>query len=292
MEFKNPFSLIVTHPGGAHKDDLLACAVCLAVHPVPIERRNPFREDLADPGVAVIDVGGRHDPERNNFDHHQFPRDHQPVCSLSLVLQALGKYERARQFCAWLEPAEWLDCRGPKATAEFLGVPREAIGQLNSPIDVTLLRRFADQTRILPDEPLHAILKMVGEDLLFYIDGLEQKMKFLKGRSRLWKWTGDEGPSAVLFLPRTDPMPPEPSAGIGHFVEQEGLADEVVGLVYPDRRGHGYGLSRFNDKDDLDFTRIDEEPDVHFAHARGFVAKTSAVEESRLKELLLMAWRG
>ena len=36
--------------------------------------------------------------------------------------------------------------------------------------------------------------------------------------------------------------------------------------------------------------RIDEEDDVHFAHARGFVAKTSATEKERLKELLRAAW--
>jgi len=29
---------------------------------------------------------------------------------------------------------------------------------------------------------------------------------------------------------------------------------------------------------------------VHFAHARGFVAKTSATEKERLKELLRAAW--
>jgi hypothetical protein len=31
---------------------------------------------------------------------------------------------------------------------------------------------------------------------------------------------------------------------------------------------------------------------VHFAHARGFVAKTSAAEFGRLRELLEMAWVG
>ena len=54
------------------------------------------------PGGLVVDVGGEHDPERGNFDHHQFPRDHDPVCALSLVLQDLGLYEDARNFCEWL----------------------------------------------------------------------------------------------------------------------------------------------------------------------------------------------
>ena len=55
-------------------------------------------------------------------------------------------------------------------------------------------------------------------------------------------------------------------------------------------RAAGFGLSRHNDHPRLEFTRIDEEDDVHFAHARGFVAKTSATEKERLKELLRAAW--
>jgi hypothetical protein len=45
-------------------------------------------------------------------------------------------------------------------------------------------------------------------------------------------------------------------------------------------------LTRFRDDARVDFTRIAQEPDVHFAHARGFVAKTTATEISRLKELI------
>ncbi|RYD47768.1 MAG: hypothetical protein EOP83_27525, partial [Verrucomicrobiaceae bacterium] len=69
---------IVTHPGGAHKDELLACSLLAAVHGVEILRREPTEADLADPATAVVDVGGQHDPALNNFDHHQFPADHPP----------------------------------------------------------------------------------------------------------------------------------------------------------------------------------------------------------------------
>ena len=115
---------IVTHPGGAHKDDLLATCVLIAIHGCAIERREPTPEDLADPEVGVVDIGETHDPALNNFDHHHFPREHAPSCSLSLVLQSLGVYEDAVKFCDWLEPAEWFDSRGPNRTAEWLGVPR------------------------------------------------------------------------------------------------------------------------------------------------------------------------
>ena len=41
-------NLILTHPGGSHKDELLACSLLAAVHRVPIVRREPTAEDLAD----------------------------------------------------------------------------------------------------------------------------------------------------------------------------------------------------------------------------------------------------
>jgi hypothetical protein len=278
-------SLILTHPGGSHKDELLACSLLAAVHRVPIVRREPTEADLADPGIAVVDVGGEHAPERNNFDHHQFPADHLPICALSLVLQHLGVYEDARQFCEWLEPAEWFDTRGPNVTAKWLGVDRNAMSRLSSPIDITILRRFAKAKRLEPGEPLWEILSYVGEDLLEYLQDLRSRLNFIAETAEVWSIDDHE----VLFLPRTEPMPDEPSFGIGRYLESVGKNSTVAALIYPDRRGSGYGLSRHNDHLGYDFTRIEKEPDVHFAHARGFVAKTSASEISRVKELLLLA---
>lgn len=278
-------SLILTHPGGAHKDELLACALLAAVHRVPIVRREPTPEDLADPATSVVDVGGERAPERHNFDHHQFPADHSPVCSLSLVLQHLGVYEDAREFCDWLEPAEWFDTRGPNVTAKWLGVDRDTMNKLNSPIDVTVLRRFAKARRLEPGEPLWEMLSYIGQDLLDYLRELRSRLDFIAQNAVIW----NVGDHEVLFLPRTDPVPDDPSASIGRFLESIGKGSVVAALIYPDRRGSGYGLSRHNDDPRYDFTRIEKEPDVHFAHARGFVAKTSASELTRVKELLALA---
>lgn len=278
-------TLILTHPGGAHKDELLACSLLAAAHAAPIVRREPTAEDLADPSIAVVDVGGEHAPERSNFDHHQFPADHPPICALSLVLQHLGVYEDARQFCDWLEPAEWFDTRGPNVTAQWLGVDRASMSKLSSPIDVTLLRRFAKAKRLEPGEPLWEMLSYIGQDLLEYLRDLRSRIDFVAQNAQLWSIEDHE----ILFLPRIDPIPDEPSAGIGRYLESIGKSSSIAALIYPDRRGSGYGLSRHNDDPRYDFTRIDQEPDVHFAHARGFVAKTSASEISRVRELLLLA---
>ncbi|MEX2382585.1 MAG: MYG1 family protein [Opitutales bacterium] len=282
---------IITHPGGAHKDEFLACSVLLAIHPVPVVRREPEPDDLADAATCVVDVGHRHDPERNNFDHHQFPGDRTPTCSLSLVLQHLGLYEDALEFCDWLEPAEWFDCRGPVATAKWMGVERDAMSKLNSPIDVSLLRRFAMSGRLQAGDPLWEVMRMIGGDLLDYVKSLRERLDFIDAYSEVWELSVNRANFRVLYLPRTDPLPGEPSTGMGRYIENNRLRG-VSALIYPDRRGPGYGLSRFNDDPRLDFTRIEDEEDVHFTHKRGFVAKVSATERSRLKTLVAAAWVG
>ena len=280
---------LLTHPGGAHKDDFLACCLLLAKHPVPIERRNPTAADLDDSEVAVIDVGGRHEPERCNFDHHQFPHDHEPVCSLSLVMRHMGIYEDARDFCDWLEPAEWLDARGPGETAKWLGVERRVINQLVSPMDVTLLRRFAQESELKPGDLIWEMMRLVGEDLLTFVLSLRERLEFIGANSEHWRIAGPHGEFDALFLRRTEPLPSEPSMGIERYVERIGMDGQMVALVYPDRRGSGYGLSRYRDHQAVDFTRIEAEADVHFAHARGFVAKSSAIDPERLQALLAKA---
>lgn len=283
--------LILTHPGGAHKDEFLACCLLVARHGVPLVRREPEAADLENAAVCVVDVGGEHAPERSNFDHHQFPRDHEPMCALSLVLQDFGLYEDARLFCAWLEPAEWFDTRGANGTAKWLGVEREVVTKLVSPIDVTLLRRFALSARLESGDLLYEMMRWVGEDLLGYLETMRDRLAFIGKHGEIWDLVSAGGDEfRVLFVPRTEPLPAEPSMGLERYLASVGEFDSVAGLIYPDRRGEGYGMSRHNDDMRMEFTQIEAEADVHFAHARGFVAKTSAVEVGRLRELVGKCW--
>lgn len=284
--------LIVTHPGGAHKDDLLAVCVLIAQHGAEVVRREPSPAELEDPSVAVVDVGGVHDPALLDFDHHHFDRDHPPTCALSLVLDHLGLYEDALQLCDWLEPAEWFDSRGPKKTAEWLGVPRRAISRLSSPIDATLLRRFARKERLAPGDPLYEFMRFVGADLLEYLRLARARIERVAEHAQRWSIAcGDETIEAV-FLPRTDPPIDEPSSAVQGYVRHEGLEQAVAALVYPDRRGSGYGISRYEDHPRLDFSRVDGEPDVHFAHKSGFMCKTEATDPQRLQALIAKAYVG
>lgn len=296
MSSSDAIHTILTHPGGAHKDDLLAVCVLIALHGAPVVRREPTPAELDDAGVAVVDVGGSHDPARMNFDHHHFEREHPPTCALSLVLDSLGLYRDALHFCDWLEPAEWFDSRGPGKTARWLGVPRKAISQLHSPIDVTLLRRFAAGARHEPGQTLYEFMRFVGEDLLAYLRGIRARLDAIGGSVERWELgaalPGAAADALVVFLPRTEPVIDEPSAAAHQYVRSEELGTRVIATVYPDRRGVGYGVARYEDHPSLDFSRVEAEADVHFAHKSGFMCKTSATDPARLRELVLAAWMG
>jgi len=286
MEIKT----IITHPGGAHKDDFLACSLLIARHGVSIFRRDPSEEELADSSIAVVDVGLLHEPELNNFDHHQFPRDHPPTCALTLVMQHMGIYDDARMFCDWLEPAEWFDTRGPKKTAEWLGVERDIISKMNSPIDMTVLRGFAKQEEHQPGEVIYELMKMVGNDLLEYLTGIRSRLDLVSGYVKRWEIVSGAETFSALYLPRLDDPLEDTSSALARYILVNELDQEIAAMVYPDSRGEGFGLARFNDHPKLDFTRVEAEPDVHFAHNSGFLCKSSATEETRLQELLAGAW--
>lgn len=281
--------LILTHPGGAHKDDFLACSLLAHLHCVPIQRREPTEEDLANASICVVDVGGQHDADLNNFDHHQFPRDAPPLCALSLVLQDMGLYEDALKFCAWLRPAEWLDTLGPNETAKRMEIPRAALSELNSPVDISLLNRFANHAELLPGNPVYQVMQMVGEDIVTYLRSLRERLNFLKQHCQYWTVETGEESIHALFLEQHETIAADPSFGLYAFIEEAGKQEEIEALVYPDRRGSGYGLTRYEDCQRLNFSQIESCDDVRFAHKRGFVAKVDSTDPGRLKELLSLA---
>lgn len=206
------------------------------------------------------------------------------------MLDSLGLYEDARLFCEWLEPAEWFDSRGPNKTAEWLGVPRQAVARLNSPIDVTLLRRFAREEVLRPGETLYEVMRFIGEDLLDFVTSARRRLDRTERALQTWDLDFADTHVQAIFLPRGESPPDEPSASLARYVRARGLQETVVALIYPDRRGEGYGITRFDDHPRLDFARVSEEADVHFAHASGFMCKTTATESRRLEELVRAAW--
>ena len=50
-------------------------------------------------------------------------------------------------------------------------------------------------------------------------------------------------------------------------------------------------MRRFNAEARMDSSKVEGEADVHFAHARGFIAKTSAVDKECLHEMLIQSYQ-
>ncbi len=282
---------IITHPGSAHRDEFLACCLLVSEYNIPIERREPTKKDLDDPLICVIDVGGEHTEGRNNFDHHQFPADHSPICSLSLILQKMGLYQEARQFFDWLEPTERFDTQGPVQTTKWLGIDRSILSKLHSPVDSTVLFQFSKHAQLQSGDLIYEVMRLVGTDMVNYLRSMREKVKFIENNAVIWnlKPTCGSNDLLAIFLPRVPTEVESPAQGLNRFIEAQQIQDKVAAVIYPDRRGSGYGMSRYNDHEDFDFTLIADEEDVHFAHARGFVAKTTATEADRLLELLRKA---
>jgi GNAT superfamily N-acetyltransferase len=162
---------------------------------------------------------------------------------------------------------------------------------LNSPLDITLLQGFAKQTEHLPGEPLWEVMRMIGTELVGYLTSLRSRLDFVAQYCEIWMMVQGSSEWKVLFMPYTESPPEEVSGALGWHVKALGLEEEILALVYPDSRGKGYGMRRFNDDQRLDFSLLQNEADIRFAHARGFIAKTSSTDPDRLKALLNQAYR-
>ena len=133
-------------------------------------------------------------------------------------------------------------------------------------------------------------MRMIGEDLLSYLKGIRERLDYVSKRVQRWEIISGDTTFSALFLPRAEDAIDEASSGLARYILVNELDKEIAAIIYPDSRGAGFGLARFNDHPNLDFTRVEHEFDVHFAHNSGFLCKTSATEEDRLKKFLAAAW--
>ena len=277
MNQKMKIKYIVTHPGRAHLDDFLSCCVLISeTNDCPaIYRRDPTATELDDPEIAVVDIGGVHDPRKLNFDHHHFPRDHEPTCSLSLVLDHLGLYEDALTSLSWLRVTEVMDSKGPTAGREYIGVTREQMSMLANPIVRSMLDMFAEGL------DLRRIMKSIGVDLITKIQTDEEHLEKLDDCVRFL----DVDTIRVAW---TD----EPDCRVGWWLDQRKYECQV--FIKPDDRGSGYALYRYDDAPGINFSRVDfskieDHELVTFAHKNGFVAKVSTRDQETIEDLIRLA---
>jgi hypothetical protein len=286
---------IVTHPGGAHRDDLLAVCIALSHYGcVPVFRRDPTEEELQDLEVLVLDTGLRHEPERLNFDHHQRPRDAEPTCALALLVQHLG-LEAAFRLRPWYAMTSLLDSKGPFVAAKSLGLDRLP-EELISPVEGTLLRLFGSLGEIPaycgPEssrdgwparDPLSEFLRDLGVQLLSDVESYAQTYGRVRELVRVVKVDGLD-----CFV-CTETLTPALVAAMTqyHDLEQPQVA---VSITASDRDGESWALYRYADHPRVDFSRLSNCDQVVFAHVGGFIAKLkSGVSEDEAVALVRAA---
>jgi hypothetical protein len=155
-----------------------------------IQRRDAKEIDLTNPHVAVIDQGGLLDSELTCFDDHvPNPRE---LCSLSLILDALGSLEHARHTWPWLAATEIMDLRGLGAVNRAFSIPR---GQLDSggtwlavasPLDKYLINVFGRRTVIRAGQDVHSLMRDMGAEMVSELVNSAQHFALLDHHSETW----------------------------------------------------------------------------------------------------------
>ena len=116
---------LVTHSGTFHADDVCAATILAEIFPTAhlIRTRNKSTLEALEPGAITFDVGGRNDPERRIFDHHQpgrelRPGSEVPYSSFGLVWKYYGA-EYLRRIHP-LDPAGMIDAVHARMDAGFV----------------------------------------------------------------------------------------------------------------------------------------------------------------------------
>jgi len=280
------FSKIVVHSGQTHADDLLSIgfAVALLGHPVPVYRRDPTPEEMADPATLVLDVGGRLEPELSNFDHHQLSRDAAPACALSLFLAHVApeQLQNLRRFCSWFNSMELLDSKGPTAWAKEHAVEKFPF-DLTSGIERGLKQLIENAPAGEPvPAPIVAVLAGAAAALLTWADGQAAEQAIVdKTTTTMLVGTEAAVPGLVSMTTFTSAVTRR-----REDMMAAGAADIAFSITLDDR-GAGHALYRFDDDSRIDFSRLEGDDRVSFAHKGGFIAKTrSRLGMDELMELV------
>ena len=250
---------IVTHGGLPHMDDIMACAIAYASgvpHDAVIERRNPKPGELESMTVLVLDVGGVHDPEHLDFDHHQRSREEEPKCAFKLFSEWLGVDEEFSMLFPWYATWNLLDVAGPNATAAALGTTWDRLeGLVANPLADFVIRRFADD----PSFRQKIVLTLSNAiDLT----------------RRLWKSINEKVVAReVCGLPAGD-FTACATEEISRCSDTWIRLNRPALIISKDNRGEGLTMLRCNDDPRLDFSRCAGKPYAAFCHPGGFLVKT------------------
>lgn len=270
-------NVIITHPGSAHQDDLLAVALLIATQPTvdTVLRREPTQEELDNRDIYVVDVGGRHQPELHNFDHHQFDgvTMDNAECALTLVLRHLQVLDTAREIFPWLRTAEQMDCCGPKAVADSLGLTLDQMAGLRSPIGAAIIRLFSGTEVLSHEDPLFDLLRQIGHSLWDTIQRSQARLAYLQEKAEMVALVTPGGEAVMAADMRCTKDLCDPLLAVERFCRAH-PQPPVATISYAARGEEGTVtlFRRLGCEAVLDFNKIADHPSVAFCHKNGFLA--------------------
>ena len=254
------FNKIIVHDGRAHADEVFAVALAWVAGYVdkdtPYERRQPTEDELRNKSVLILDVGGRHEPDMGNFDHHQLPRG-TVECAMSLLAKD-AELHTILWHSPWYRALVMRDALGAMGMARLLGLqsvpPPEYLDLMQS----RYVRMF--------EKTDHG----VAGDLIIARDVLKDEIaasKKLIGRLR----DINEFPIINYDGIRCMVLPDSDTFGLNVWTRQnQGTIDMSTGPDLRDPESY-VSLYRYNDRV-LDFSRLEGNQGVRFAHKGGFLA--------------------
>ena len=267
---------IIVHPGQAHRDDwLLASLICYKCNKIiSIKRRDPTKEELEDPEIFVGDVGEKLEPEKMNFDHHQ---NKNLSCALSLFLEWFNpewwEYERVLdQYSkrSWLLDLSYIDTHGIKKAKE-IGCISQSIFE-------------SEMVNLFANTPNGISIKA---GMKFW----EQREKKFKQSKELKKFVKNNPLKKIEFFDLTAVIIPDSSFEIWQLIKEYEKEFKIeyypAIIIFPDDRGDGWGVLRRNDCPGVNFSKLESNESVLFAHKNGFIFKTKEkINLEKLREII------
>lgn len=257
---------IITHPGKSHFDEFCAVSLILGYYKdteFTVERREPSLDEIENPDVWIVDIGNVFDPSKKNFDHHQ---DLDLPVSFVLVGEYLGLSENLSKLSFW-QFKDHMDRFGPVWVAKSMGV--ESIAKTFSPLEFFLLEKFERDT-----ENAVPLMREFGASLI---------QRGIELTDQLNYWQSCE--KAIIKNHTVIFGTTDNTKGIEDYIES--MDNPASICVTYDNRGEGWKIRRHNDVEGVDFSSLEDHPDIQFAHKGGFIAKTKErLERERLVELI------
>lgn len=245
--------LIITHPGSAHFDEFFGICLILASFPdtdFTIERREPSGSEINNPDIWVLDIGANLSHELKNFDHHQ---NIDLSATFVLVADYLGLADTLRTL-TWWDFKDKIDRFGPVKTGAEIGTT--SLRSTYSPFEEWYLEIFASN----PNESI-PLMRQFGINTINKAKKLASQFKFWEKCEKV-SINGE-----TVFIGHTDS-----STGAQEY--NDSLEKPAAAVINYDSRGAGWKLCRFDNFPNVNFSKLEGDPDIKFAHKTGFVAKT------------------